>query len=172
MGKFRRVISNCPPDDGNAPTPKCDLWRIQPKIKYDLKRRFTEPKRRRINPTSSLGSRSPIFSCGNFSADVGASRNVLALHNRGSWPRPCRAPQAETFGILIFHLVGYRLHPFLASTVLLHFIATVKQFIPTTPKSTAQTYQRWQAWKILSRFEALNVACACAYFFSELLLRQ
>jgi hypothetical protein len=54
----------------------------------------------------------------------------------------------------------------------LPFVATVEKFLPIATQRGFQMRQRWQTWKVFSRFEALNVARTRANFFGQLFLRQ
>src|SRR3954463_8343862 len=51
-------------------------------------------------------------------------------------------------------------------------LATGKEFVPIAAKHGPQTRQRWQAGKVVTGFDVLNVAGAHANFFGQFFLSQ
>ncbi len=58
------------------------------------------------------------------------------------------------------------------SPAVLYFAAAREQFIPITPKRSAQTHERWQAREVSASLDVLKVACAHADFFGQFFLSQ
>jgi hypothetical protein len=55
---------------------------------------------------------------------------------------------------------------------MLNFVAATEHLMPFGSQSEFQPGKRWQAWKIFSGFNALDVAWTDANFFCQFLLRQ